>query len=313
MNGRTGLLLVVLALQIALIAVLWFQRGTDPGASDQLLTFDPAAITAIQITGRESQDAPLRLERTADGWVNAGRPADAQRVQQLLDQLAALDSPWPVATTQTAAERFEVTDDGFAKYIELLSPDGAVAGLLLGTSPGFKRVHARLPDQDAIYSIAFTSLDAPTSAGEWLDKTLLGSSFKVQRVARLDHWEAVLESTAVSLEADALDQWSLRALDSPAAPDGVAGDAKAIATLLERFADLRVLGIGSNSGQLVDRFELQGEGETLTYSLYHDVEADVFTIAREDVSGRFDLAGYQAEQLRADLGNLVQAPVAEDE
>lgn len=312
MNGRTGLLLVVLALQVAVIAALWLQRGADTGANGRLLNFDPAGVSAIRITERDAQDAPLLLERGDDGWVNDGRPVDDQRVQQLLDRLAGLDSPWPVATTQAAAERFEVTDDGYAKYIELLSADGAVAQLLLGTSPGFKRIHARLPDQDAIYSIAFASLDAPVAAGEWLDKTLLGSTLKVRRLARLNHWEAVLETASVSTDAQAQDQWSLRALDSPAAPDGVAGDAKAIATLLERFANLRVLGVGTDAGEQVDRFELTGAGASQTYTLYHEVESDVFTIARDDVPGRFEVAGYLAEQLRADLGNLVQAPVADD-
>ncbi|MFK7914355.1 MAG: DUF4340 domain-containing protein [Pseudomonadales bacterium] len=313
MNGRIGFLLVVLGLQLVLIAALWWQGGADAPQSSQLLAFDQAEVTRIRITERDSQDAPLLLERTDGGWVSDDLPVAEPRVQQLLERLAGLDSPWPVATTAAAAERFEVTDDGYAKYIELLADEQPVAQLLLGTSPGFKRIHARVPDQEAIYSIALTSLDAPVAFSEWLDKSLLASSLQVRRIARLEHWEAVRDETSVSTESGADSAWSLRALDSPAAPSGVAGDAKAIATLLERFTNLQVLGGGDLAGQQIDRFELQSDSETLGYTLYHDVEADVFTIARDDRAGRYELAGYLAEQLRADLGNLVQAPTAGDE
>lgn len=310
MNGRIGVLTVVLCLQLAAIAMLLLQRGGAEPVGAALLDFESAEVDRIRITQRGSQEAELVLRRETAGWRADSLPVSEPQVAQLLDKLAALDSPWPVATTAAAAKRFEVTEDGYAKYVELFAGERAIAQLLLGTSPGFKRIHARLPGQDAIYSIALSSLDLPVAKADWLDKNLLGNDLQVQRIARLAHWEAVQsDAGAVTSTAEPSVAWSLRALDSPAAPNAVAADPKALATLIGRFANVQVTGVADESGEPIDRFEVEGAQNRLEYTLYHDAEADTYALSRDDLDGRFAVPGYIAEQLRAALGNLVKAEV----
>lgn len=319
MNGRIGLLSAVLLAQVLLVAVLWLQqRDGDADGDNTLLRFTANEITAIRITERDAdRNEPLLLQRTADGWRSDGLPADGEKVQGLLDKLAALDSPWPVATTAVARERFEVTEDGFAKYLELLQDDEPVAALLLGTSPGFKRIHARRPGDDAVFSIALTSLDVPASANDWLDKSLLASAVDVDRIARLEHWEAVRSEVAAAdpeAAAEAGSAWSLRALDTPAATEVRAADPAKVMALINRFKTLQVVGsVEGAAAEPVTTFELEASADDARqrYTLYHDGDADRFTMTRDDVAGQFEIAAYQAELLKADIDSL-QAADAEN-
>ena len=43
----------------------------------------------------------------------------------------------------------------------------------LGTSPGFRKIHARSAGHDAIFSINLNNFDIPTTAGAWLEPRLL--------------------------------------------------------------------------------------------------------------------------------------------
>ena len=176
MNGRVGLLVALLVVQVLVIGTLWLiQRGGEP-AAQKLLDFAPEQITRIEIDERgESGDASVSLQRQAAGWTVDDHPVDGEKLTQLLDKLSSLDGPWPVATTAAARDRFEVTEETYQKRVRLLADEAAVATLLLGTSPGFKRIHARRLGDDEVYSVALTSLDLPTRAEDWLDKSLLAA------------------------------------------------------------------------------------------------------------------------------------------
>jgi len=60
----------------------------------------------------------------------------------LIDKLEGAEAAWPVATSESSAERFEVSDAKFQRRIRFFADDAVVTELFLGTSPGFRRVHA---------------------------------------------------------------------------------------------------------------------------------------------------------------------------
>ena len=94
----------------------------------------------------------------ACGWLECGIRLE----ERLLQVLAVAEQGHPVATSIAARQRFEVASYRFQRRVTLLGHDGAGLGtVFFGTAPVFRHVHARNEAEDAIYSIAFNSFDAP--------------------------------------------------------------------------------------------------------------------------------------------------------
>ncbi len=308
MSERIGLLGGLLAAQLAIIAglLLGSGLGSDAG-SPQLLSFDPANVTKLAVSGeegavqlvRDGEDWQLELESEQD----ANRlPADGGKIRDLLADLADLDAPWPVATSDDSAERFEVTEDNHQRRLIIEDGDGLVADLLLGTSPGYRRVHARVSGEGDVYSIDFSNFEAPTDADQWLDKALLAAKGEVSSV--------VLE-----------DAWRLERPDGAWQIDGAPADAEAADDLARRFTNLRVLGMLDDEGAIAGDsdaaedpagvFRVTDEDGEHRLTLFHEAEEDDYSLMSDRVPGRFELATYIAEQMLADPADL-QADVADD-
>lgn len=143
-------------------------------------------------------------------------PASANKVKTALDKLAQTQSGWPIATTESSHERFEVGDDKFKTRITLAKGDDVVEKLYLGTSPGFRQIHVRKEGGDEVYSVKLNDFDYPASKDSWLDRSLLragdniaalsGPDFHLQKQG--DQWKVADESDAklevVKDEADQL-------------------------------------------------------------------------------------------------------------
>ena len=306
MNGRIGLLGGLLAAQLVIIAGLLLASGvgSDAGAS-QLLSFDPANVTRFSVSG---EDQTLSLAREGEGWrLEDGLPADGGKADELLDKLSDLDAPWPVATSDDSAERFEVTDDNHQRRLVIEDENGPVADLLLGTSPGFQRVHARLSGESEVYSIDFSNYEAPTDAGQWLDKALLAAKGQVSSV--------VLE-----------DAWQLARHDGEWRIDGAPADETAADDLVRRFANLRVLGMSEDGDADEDAdgdadaavepagtFMVTDEDGEHRLTLFHEADEDDYSMTSDRVAGRFEVATYIAEQMLADPADLqAEDPADED-
>ena len=226
MNGRIGLLGGLFAAQLVIIAGLLLASGvgSEAGAS-QLLSFDAADVTQLGVSGEEGA---VQLVRDGEDWRLAdgaldGLPADGGKVSELLADLSDLDAPWPVATSDDSAERFEVTEDNHQRRLLIEGEDGPVADLLLGTSPGYRRVHARLSGESEVYSIDFANYEAPTDADQWLDKALLAAKGEVSSIALEGAWQLARQDG----------RWLI---------DGAPADGEAADDLVRRFTGLRVLG-----------------------------------------------------------------------
>lgn len=323
MNGRIGLLLGLLALQLLVLGGLSFRNGQDASAAESLLSVTPTTVNRLVIEGREDADdgddgvlIELALTQTDGQWQVHGYPADAAKIDALTARLADLGNAWPVATTAVARERFEVAEDNFRKRLTVSSADGEAAVLLLGSSPGFKRVHARRGDADAIYSIPLADYDLPTAVDDWLLKGLLATDAAVVRIRRDGAWEAahaMAEPSTEDVEAAVATRWQVQALGEGAMADASQpADAEAVSRLITRFKGLQVIGVAPDDTLTAsDSFTLQtDDGTLLRYTLYEDPEQDRFFVSRDDVPGRFEIAGFLGEQMRLALADLV--PAAEE-
>ena len=191
----------------------------------------------------------LKLQRGDAGWTlpdTRGLPADGDKVSQLLDKLIAANAPWPVATSAESAKRFEVAPDKFQREIKLTDKDQVVADLYLGTSPGFKKVHARRAESDDVYAISFANYDATARSDDWLDKALLKPTGDITAVTRPDHWK--LQRTG--------DTWTLDGL----APGATTKQDEAT-DLVNKLANLHVSGVADAAARGGRRAGAQVDGE----------------------------------------------------
>ncbi|MEQ9463765.1 MAG: DUF4340 domain-containing protein [Haliea sp.] len=300
MTRSNGVLLLVLVIQLFLTAVVYWpqqaQLVADPAAP--LLAIDPAEVRAIQLADDQGNEA--FLQRIEGSWrlpAQQDLPADSALVERLLQVLAVEWHGYPVATSVAARQRFEVASYSFQRSVTLIGADDAQLGtVFLGTAPAFRRIHARSAADDAIFSIAFNSFDAPATDNAWLDRSLLqvptpekirgGDGFALTRLDNGD-WRAA---------------------------NGAAPEPRELDALLVSLANLQVDGIATEDQQRTlavsapaFSLDIETAGESLQLAFYlleeehfiHDQRYDLF----------FTLSAYDFDRLQTlDSGRLNGLP-----
>ncbi len=292
MKDRLGLLGAVLVVQLLVVAALVIDDALGSAqTAPSLLSFDPDEVVKFNVSTLEDS---VQLLKGEQGWhLDDDLPADDAKVGEVLDKLANVSAPWPVATSSDSAERFEVTETNFQRRLVLESADDTLADLMLGTSPGYRRVHVRAGGADEVYSVDFSNYEVPVDIDQWLDKTLLQASGPI---------------SGLTLEAS----WQLTNDDEGWLIDGVAADQEEASDLIDRFADLRVLGVGEAAGELKGTFIVTDAMGEHRLQMYHEAEEDDYSVASDRIPGRFEIATYIAEQMLVESSELL-VDVADDD
>ena len=287
-------LIALLLIQLVIALIASSDRGLVP-ASDSLplldLEVDP--ITEIAIAGDEVQ---VRLAREGDGWVLAGLdgfPADNTRVQALLDTLVGLRRPLPVATTEEARQRFKVAADDHERVLTLRGNSGDLATLIVGDSPGFRRVYARLDDEQAIYDLPLALFELSADPDDWVARDRLRLDAEAITGVTTDDWTVIGDE----------DGWRLQEADGDS-------DRDAIADLIRRIANLAYQGvIGteapteadldspamildislSNGSSREYRIAALGENEQQDYVLKSSLSPYYFRLSTYELDGVIDI------------------------
>jgi len=166
----TGLMIAQL---IAVIIVHAPKLGTSQKQQAQLLSLSAEQATKITLSAQD--EAPLNLVKTEGIWTLPDYHqlnVDPDKINGFLKKLDEINPSWPVATTTQAQERFEVSEDKYQRKIEIDFENQEPITLYLGTSPGYRKTHARLADDDAIYSVKFSNYEAATTPDNWFDQKL---------------------------------------------------------------------------------------------------------------------------------------------
>jgi len=167
-------LALLIQLGLGITIYLHAQAPAQGQSAGPLLSFEPQQVSELEITGTDQQQ--LVVKKTAAGWVLPGHgdaPADADKITGLLTTLDNIKRPWPVATSADTYRRFKVAKDDFELRLVFRGKDGDLATLLVGSSPGFRKVHARLAGEEKIYDIPFSSYQASLKTADWIDKKIL--------------------------------------------------------------------------------------------------------------------------------------------
>jgi hypothetical protein len=207
-------LLLVLLIQCGIVAAVYWpkQLSLQGDAAQTLAPFAASAVDEIRIGDEFDNEAVLR--RAGAQWLLPDRdnlPADSAKVDSLLRNLTAQSGSLPIARTPAARQRFQVAEYYYQRRLTLMSGGQTLGTIYLGTSPGFRKLHARNESQDAIYSITLNAQDVPAVNGGWLDPGLL----QVRAPVRIDadlynlsfengHWQSLTGGTPDEKELNAL-------------------------------------------------------------------------------------------------------------
>ncbi len=313
-------LVAALVLQIGLALVLGGGRGMAPAPQDvPLLDLDLDRVTELDIDGADGKR--LVLKRNGDAWVLPALgdfPASGTRIESLLDDLDGLKRPLPVATSVDAQRRFKVADDAFERRLTLHAGDQQ-ATLIVGDSPGFRRLFARVDGEDAVYDLRLALFDLSAEADDWVDRGQLqfdrGEITRIAADGPDGGWALVRGEEGWSLEGsdEAVETAVADALADAVATVGYSGvlapDADADYDL---DAPERVLTIEHDGKER--RYLLAPIGDSGDYALKRDGEPYVYRIGAFEAetlvgTDRAELLGDE-DSTAADGGNVSGAPEA---
>jgi Domain of unknown function (DUF4340) len=171
-----AVLLLILLIQFGITAAVFWPRQVPVNSSTEqaLAPFPDSAIDEVRIG--DEFDNEVVLVRSGKQWLLPELehvPADPVKVDALLHSIIHQTGSWPIARSPAAHQRFQVAAYYYQKRLTLWSQGKKLGAIYLGTSPGFRKVHARNENQDAIYSITLDALQSSALSADWLDPRLL--------------------------------------------------------------------------------------------------------------------------------------------
>lgn len=301
--NRHSVLWGLLLVQLALAAWLISRGSGEPASAEPFADIAAGAVTGIEIAASASDEGSVSLRKDGNRWWLDEHPAASDRVENALAALLDVEVAWPVASSQSTAERFEVAEGNAQRRVTLSDAAGQVLGVaFMGSSPGYQRVHLRRAERPDIYAVALSHADYPNDADGWLDRSLLQPPGRIERIQFErpdgDSWELVADG----------DGWMVG--------DEVADSEKA-SRLSARLTGLRVTGLSALDASVVPEpfgrllITARDGDATIEQSLSIERWGDdvvSYQVGRTDAPARYGLAAYIAEQLAVDAEAWLAEP-----
>jgi hypothetical protein len=173
MNRQNQILTVVLVVQLALAAAIFWPRAVASGAESGPLLANFKAADVVGLSISDADGNQMELSKKGDGWVlpQAGDfPADGDKITPLLDKIEGIKTNRLVTRTEASQKRLKVADDDFNRLLELTLSDGSSHKLYLGSSAGASATHVRADSESEVFLTGdLTAFDANAQASAWID------------------------------------------------------------------------------------------------------------------------------------------------
>ncbi len=173
------ILIAVLVVQVALTLYTWSGDRNSDDLGKPLASFKTSEIDHITLI--DGDKGELTLVKKGVDWImphHFETRADGNRITAFIKKISLLKSGWPVATTDSAATRFQVAGDQFKVKIVLSGGDKEMMTLYLGDSAGVRSAYLRIKDSSDIYRSSLASYNFPTDPDKWLDSSILQQDVK---------------------------------------------------------------------------------------------------------------------------------------
>jgi hypothetical protein len=190
----------LLLVQLALAAFIHLRQrpAVTGGQTGPLLHLNAAEVQELLLENGAGKQ--LTLNRDGEGWRLPGLdnfPADASRVQGLLDRLLGAQHGWPEATTTEAANRFKVAADRFEHRLTLRGGGKDLGRVFFGSSPGLRKVYLRVDGDSHIQTLTLETGQLDLSAEAWIDTGLLRFDSKQAQTIELPGLRLVRQGEAL--------------------------------------------------------------------------------------------------------------------
>lgn len=209
MNKKISLLAGLFVFQLLLVLVInLVNHGqTNNFQASNLLQLSNKTIDKLVIN---DGNKTITIEKQNQYWRlpdSFGLKASQSKVEGLIKKLEKLTTSWPVATTSSSHQRFEVDNNKFQRKLEIYNQGVVVDTLYVGTSSGFKKSHLRAQQGDDVYALNLNDYELPLSTKDWLDKSILkidkpvtvkGADFEL--VNQTNNWKLADEKSDEKLD-----------------------------------------------------------------------------------------------------------------
>ncbi|MBK5938539.1 DUF4340 domain-containing protein [Halochromatium roseum] len=221
----SALIALLVAQLVAALVLAGNAIQTSITTDAPLLDLSSDQVRRIEI---DSADEEVVLARAAEGWVLpalADFPADADKVDRLLNTLTALQRPLPVGASAETQHRLKVADDNAECRITLYGKPGntgdvgdvgELTQLLTGDSPGFRRLYARLADEETVYDLPLANVLMTSDRRDWLRRDQLRLDAEAIERVHSDNWTLSRMDGSWRLTAALADQTAGTPTSAPA-------------------------------------------------------------------------------------------------
>ena len=253
---QNRILAVVLALQIVLVAVVFWPRPASSVAGGESLFVELEADQIVRLTISGADGNPILLAKSPDVWVLPEADdyiVQGSKINEFLGRIVELKADRLVTQTPASHKRLKVAEDAFERRIEFELADGTKHRLYLGTSPTYGVAHVRADGQDDVYLVSgLSASDAGVRASDWVDAVYF--SVPVDQIVALTLED---KNGRLEFEKDDGGTWTLKDL----APDEtlLENNVKTLASRIASVQMLRPLGKTEQSG-----YGLQEPGAVVT-------------------------------------------------
>ena len=233
MTKLQKILSVVVVLQLALVAVVFWPRETAATESGPLFAdLDITNLQRITIAGENEES--IEFVRQGEAWVlpEAGDyPANDTGLSEMVANIASIQTNRLIARTPDSHRRLQVADDDFQRRVSLTRSDGTVETLFVGTTGTGQATNVRRGGEDETYSTnAVQTWQINPGIASWIDTSYVSvSQPEVNRVV-LENSNGRLEFARVSET-----EWELASL-----PEGEVFNQTAFTTMLNQIVNLRM-------------------------------------------------------------------------
>lgn len=170
------IILLISQLVLALLLGLRSNRLAVVEPDQRLLTFNRENLKQIRVSQRTDDKLEVLVLRKDEGkWVLPDHddiPVSPSKIEDFLKNLSDLKAGWPAATTLIAARQFDLGSDNWQKQIEIVTDDEQPTKLLIGSSPSFKKVYARLDGENISHTLNFPSHELSIKMEDWFDRAI---------------------------------------------------------------------------------------------------------------------------------------------
>lgn len=303
-------LVVALILQVVLFFIILLStQKTAEQESSSLLDFEITNINGVSIKNQENE---VNVSKEDDIWLQKDFQSfhvPGSKVEDLLSTLANTRIGFPIASSTEAAKRFKVTEDTAETIITLKQNKKPLETLYIGSGSGLRTVHARMQNDDKIYSIELSMNQISSDKNDWIDTSILRAKGEVQEI-KTKEFNVQLKNNTWQADFDI--------------PEGQQLNQKVIADWVKQFKSLDVaafiepdtakeITIQNPTATFSIKSLLKGEVQSIDYAFYKD--NDKHYVKRFGESNVFSVLNYKAENLlKTKIEDfLVDAPALPDE